>query len=448
MRRLAPPAKHRAHRHRPLHIPSLAAGLASLPDNGRRADRDRRRPRAGARARDRRSAREPVAVGRRARPGARRGRHQRRPGARVRQLGDGRLRGARRRHRRRPRRPRLDGGRRVARRPPGGSRARRRRGDRDLDRRDAARRRRRRGPGRGHRRRAASAVEVRVAVEPGSDIRRAGRGHRGRGARAAAGSRARPRRARGARLGRARRGRLRASGPRVAVLTTGDELQEPGRAAAPRRDPQLERATRSPGWSSARAPSCCARRDRPRRPARPPDGGARSGRSPPTLVARLRRRLGRRARPRAPGARGARRRAGLLGRRAAARASRPTSGVARPVRAAGSSSGCPGNPVSAMVTFLLFVAPGDPARCSARPTRAPPGDGDPRRATTRSRRARAPVRCRLELRDDGWHATPTKEQGSHVLTSMLGADALAIVPADVRRPAAGERPRSSSSCSP
>ena len=45
-----------------------------------------------------------------------------------------------------------DGRRRVEGRPPGGSRARRRRGDRDLDRRDAARRRRRRGPGRGHRR--------------------------------------------------------------------------------------------------------------------------------------------------------------------------------------------------------------------------------------------------------------------------------------------------------
>ncbi len=46
---------------------------------------------------------------------------------------------------------------------------------------------------------------------------------------------------------------------------------------------------------------------------------------------------------------------------------------------------------------------------------------------------------RLELRDDGWHASPTKEQGSHVLTSMLGADALAIVPADAATIAAGER---------
>ena len=69
---------------------------------------------------------------------------------------------------------RADGRRRVAGRPPGGARARRRRGDRDLDRRDAARRRRRGGPGRGHRRRARARSRSRVEVEPGSDIRRAG----------------------------------------------------------------------------------------------------------------------------------------------------------------------------------------------------------------------------------------------------------------------------------
>jgi len=39
------------------------------------------------------------------------------------------------------------------------------------------------------------------------------------------------------------------------------------------------------------------------------------------------------------------------------------------------------------------------------------------------------VRCRLEARADGWHVEPTKEQGSHVLTSMLGAGAFALVEA-------------------
>jgi molybdopterin molybdotransferase len=100
--------------------------------------------------------------------------------------------------------------------------------------------------------------------------------------------------------------------------------------------------------------------------------------------------------------------------------------------------GLPGNPVSAMVTFLLFTRPAIRRMLGAR---------DERRRTSavlegdypkRPGRAHL-VRCRLELRDDGWHATPTKEQGSHVLTSMLGADALAILPSasgDVR---AGER---------
>jgi molybdopterin molybdotransferase len=48
------------------------------------------------------------------------------------------------------------------------------------------------------------------------------------------------------------------------------------------------------------------------------------------------------------------------------------------------------------------------------------------------------VRVRLELAAEGWLATPTGDQGSHVLTSMLGADALAYVPADRGDVAAGE----------
>ena len=100
--------------------------------------------------------------------------------------------------------------------------------------------------------------------------------------------------------------------------------------------------------------------------------------------------------------------------------------------------GLPGNPVSAMVTFLLFVRPAIRALLGAgqKTERVfaildenlpkPPG------------RAHA-VRCSLELRDDGWHARPTGDQDSHVLTSMLGADALAIVPTEGDAPLAGER---------
>jgi molybdopterin molybdotransferase len=89
--------------------------------------------------------------------------------------------------------------------------------------------------------------------------------------------------------------------------------------------------------------------------------------------------------------------------------------------------GLPGNPVSAMVTFLLFARPAIRKVLGA--------EDDTQRTTallddeypTLPARTQA-VRCGLELRDDGWHAHATKAQGSHILTSMLGADALAIVP--------------------
>ena len=49
------------------------------------------------------------------------------------------------------------------------------------------------------------------------------------------------------------------------------------------------------------------------------------------------------------------------------------------------------------------------------------------------------VRCQLEAHDDGFHAEPTKAQASHMLTSMLGARALALVPAGEGTLAAGDR---------
>ena len=48
------------------------------------------------------------------------------------------------------------------------------------------------------------------------------------------------------------------------------------------------------------------------------------------------------------------------------------------------------------------------------------------------------VRCGLEATTEGWLATPTGPQGSHILTSMLGADALAVVEAGVRTRSCGE----------
>ena len=108
------------------------------------------------------------------------------------------------------------------------------------------------------------------------------------------------------------------------------------------------------------------------------------------------------------------------------------------VRGSTLAYGLPGNPVSAIVTFLLFVRPAMRAMLGAR-------DGSTSASAVLDTDYEKPpgrahaVRCRLELHDDGWHATPTGEQGSHVLTSMVGADALAVIPTAAEAVGAGER---------
>jgi molybdopterin molybdotransferase len=92
--------------------------------------------------------------------------------------------------------------------------------------------------------------------------------------------------------------------------------------------------------------------------------------------------------------------------------------------------GLPGNPVSAVVTFLLFVRPALLALAGLDPWRRRVRATLDESYEKRTGRAHA-LRVSLELESDGWHARPTRpEQASHILTSMLGADALAFVPAD------------------
>jgi molybdopterin molybdotransferase len=100
--------------------------------------------------------------------------------------------------------------------------------------------------------------------------------------------------------------------------------------------------------------------------------------------------------------------------------------------------GLPGNPVSAMVTFQLFVRPALAALQGADPRsrRAVAALDEP--YAKRPGRAHV-VRCRLEARDDGWHVRPTKAQGSHVLTSMLDTEALAYLEVERGDVAAGDR---------
>src|SRR5919204_111372 len=101
--------------------------------------------------------------------------------------------------------------------------------------------------------------------------------------------------------------------------------------------------------------------------------------------------------------------------------------------------GLPGNPVSAMVTFHLFARPALRALAGARAddTRATAVLDEPlRRHAARDE----VVRCRLRAEDDGWHVSPTRnDQGSHVLTSMLKAEAFALIEAGEGTVEAGER---------
>jgi molybdopterin molybdotransferase len=100
--------------------------------------------------------------------------------------------------------------------------------------------------------------------------------------------------------------------------------------------------------------------------------------------------------------------------------------------------GLPGNPVSAMVTFELFVRPALRALqgAPAAPLRATAILEEPVRRNPSREQA---IRVRLQHTDNGLRATTTGPQGSHVLTSMLGAQGLARIGAGAGELAAGER---------
>jgi molybdopterin molybdotransferase len=91
-----------------------------------------------------------------------------------------------------------------------------------------------------------------------------------------------------------------------------------------------------------------------------------------------------------------------------------------------------------MVTFHLFVKPALAALVGAK--------AKTRRTTAimdeayRKKPGRAhAVRCRMETGKDGFHVRPTKQQGSHILTSMVGAEALALLEVERGDVAVGER---------
>lgn len=100
--------------------------------------------------------------------------------------------------------------------------------------------------------------------------------------------------------------------------------------------------------------------------------------------------------------------------------------------------GLPGNPVSTFVSFELFARPA---------IRRLQGRADLDRPIVRAilgedvrtpRNKRTFVRVRLEQQEGRWRATPSGGQGSHVLSALAAADALAIVAEGTATARAGE----------
>ncbi len=92
--------------------------------------------------------------------------------------------------------------------------------------------------------------------------------------------------------------------------------------------------------------------------------------------------------------------------------------------------GLPGNPVSAMVTFELFVRPLLRRLSGHRTLHRPRLRAHALEPIANPGRRRGYLRVTLAREEGGWGARLTGDQGSAILRSMVLADGLAIVPGD------------------
>jgi molybdopterin molybdotransferase len=100
--------------------------------------------------------------------------------------------------------------------------------------------------------------------------------------------------------------------------------------------------------------------------------------------------------------------------------------------------GLPGNPVSCMVAFLLFVAPAIRKAMGASQILAPLVRMKTAGVMKSRGDRRVYMRVRVEASDGELTAHPKPAQGSGVSTSMVGANGLAIIPHGVREIAPGD----------
>jgi molybdopterin molybdotransferase len=100
--------------------------------------------------------------------------------------------------------------------------------------------------------------------------------------------------------------------------------------------------------------------------------------------------------------------------------------------------GLPGNPVSAMVTFELFVRPALLKMRGITTLTRPLVQAEMRESTQHRIGRRSYQRAIAWEEEDGWKARPLKKQGSHQMQALSECNALLIVPHDLPEIVSGE----------
>ena len=100
--------------------------------------------------------------------------------------------------------------------------------------------------------------------------------------------------------------------------------------------------------------------------------------------------------------------------------------------------GLPGNPVSALVSFEAFVRPALRKMLGATPIERPRVRAVATKSLTSPPGKRSFLRVLLEVKKGAYVVTPVSGPGSHLLAGLSRANALAVVPEDVEKVAAGD----------
>jgi molybdopterin molybdotransferase len=98
----------------------------------------------------------------------------------------------------------------------------------------------------------------------------------------------------------------------------------------------------------------------------------------------------------------------------------------------------PGNPVSAFVSFEVFVRPALRRMLAAEPVHRPIVRATLTAEVLAPPGKRAYLRGRLDVRDGAYVVTPVGGAGSHLMSGLVSANCLLIVPEDATAVAAGQ----------